>query len=213
MCNWQSSSVRAATFRNEICPDGAGQSGKREMDSSREKKGCHVQTTKPHALLDKSLTCVALEIITNKNLENLQKKWSRTRSANWKDVAGGKGKQTVINYIWKYQPKPSRGRVGIPGLITHLLYDFIEHSKHSRIRLRLPFRRAQPPKEPDTVCFSYAQLNYGKLYVVAFTSSHDVSLGLNLITSYYGIYMTLPDNTQPHWECVFVCVCVRVEGD
>lgn len=38
MCNWQSSSVRAATFRNEICPDGAGQSGKREMDSSREKK-------------------------------------------------------------------------------------------------------------------------------------------------------------------------------
>lgn len=91
--------MRAATFRNEICPDGAGQSGKREMDSSREKKGCHVQTTKPHALLDKSLTCVALEIITNKNLENLQKKWSRTRSANWKDVAGGKGKQTVINYI------------------------------------------------------------------------------------------------------------------
>lgn len=65
--------MRAATFRNEICPDGAGQSGKREMDSSREKKGCHVQTTKPHALLDKSLTCVALEIITNKNLENLKK--------------------------------------------------------------------------------------------------------------------------------------------
>lgn len=71
--------MRAATFRNEICPDGAGQSGKREMDSSREKKGCHVQTTKPHALLDKSLTCVALEIITNKNLENLPKKIERNK--------------------------------------------------------------------------------------------------------------------------------------
>lgn len=48
--------------------------GEGKWTAHAKKKGCHVQTTKPHALLDKSLTCVALEIITNKNLENLPKK-------------------------------------------------------------------------------------------------------------------------------------------
>lgn len=124
---------------------------------------------------------------------------------HWEDVSGGKGKQTVINYIWKYQTKLPRARVGILGLITHLLYDFIEHSKYSRIRLRLPFRRAQPP--PSLI----RSVSHMRSSIMESFTSLGLRCRMTLVWAKfnYVVLWNLYDTArqQPHWVWVCVCMC------
>lgn len=80
----------------------------------------------------------------------------------------------------------------ISSLITHLVYDFIYHSKYSKIRLKQP----QTQAEHKVFC-SYAELNYARAlrrYVYV------ASLRMTLVWSKfnYVVLWNLYDNARQH---------------